>query len=131
METGIKEIILNGMPFGKFAALLLCSLAGVLVLFMKQIYNSVKKDKDTPDKFNFVYLLKTSGARMVIGLIVICFSIAYFGDMSKLIFGIAVPLEINGFVALLLGISIDAVIKGILDYGKDSSKFLINKMNGK
>jgi hypothetical protein len=127
----MKEIILNGMDPKFFMSMLFCALAGVLVLFMKQVYNSVKKDNTTPSKFSWRFLIFDSGPRMVIGFIIICFSIAYFGDMSKLIFGIEIPLQINGFVALLLGISIDTVVKGVLDYGKDSGKFLINKITGK
>jgi hypothetical protein len=127
MET-TKEILLNGMELDFFFAMLLCALAGVLVFFLSDVQQAVKHDVDTPAKFNFWYMLKTGGARLLMGLIVLCFALVYFPDMSKLVFQIEKPLELNGFVAFLLGIGIDVIVKKIVGYGKSPTKYLFKKV---
>jgi hypothetical protein len=108
----------------------MCALAGVLVFFMMQIYNGVKYDKRTPEKFSFKYLLLTSGPRIIIGFICIWAAIAYYGELSVKLLNAAEPLQITGLIAFLLGIGIDTLIKGILELGKNSTK-LVRKLNGK
>ena len=126
----VIEILLNGMTPGHFAGMFLCSIAGVLVFFMMQIYNGVKYDKRTPEKFSFKYLLLTSGPRVIIGFICIWAAIAYYGELSVKLLNAEEPLRITGLIAFLLGIGIDTLIKGILELGKNSTK-LVGKLNGK
>lgn len=126
----IIEILLNGMTPGHFAGMFLCAMAGVLVFFMMQVYNGVKYDKRTPEKFSFKFLLLTSGPRIVIGFICIWAAIAYYGELSVKLLNAQEPLNITGLIAFLLGIGIDTLIKGILELGKNSTK-LISKLNGK
>jgi len=126
----IIEILLNGMSFGTFLGMFLCALAGVLVFFMMQVYNSVKNDKRTPDKFSFKYLLLTSGPRIVIGFICIWAAIAYYGELSVKLLNAPEPLNITGLISFLMGIGIDSLIKGILELGKNSTKLVQKAVNG-
>jgi len=123
----IIEILLNGMSVGTFFAMLLAALLGVVVMFATDVIKAVKTDSTTPDKFNFKYMLITGSARITVGLIVICFAIVYFGEMSKMVFGIEAPLAMNGLVAFFIGVGIDAIIKKVVSFGK----FSFNKITGK
>jgi cell division protein FtsW (lipid II flippase) len=130
METK-KEILLNGMSINFFIAMLLCALAGVLVFFLSDVNDAVKYDNRSPNKFNFWYMLRTSGARLLMGLIVLCFAIVYFPDMSKLVFQVEEPLQINGFVAFVMGIGADLIVKKVVGYGKRPTQYLFNKITQK
>lgn len=127
MEDEVTRILLNGMEVPFFIAMLIAALAGTLVLFLTDVSSAVKKDKTTPNKFNFWYMVKTGAARIVVGIIVISFTIVYFGELSKIVFQIEVPLDINGIVAFFLGLGSDAIVKKIVSYGKDSSIVIKNK----
>lgn len=121
MEEEVAKILLNGMEVSFFIAMLIAALAGILVLFLTDVNSAVKKDKATPDKFNFWYMMKTGAARVIVGIIVISFSIVYFGELSKIVFQIDFPLEINGVVAFFIGLGSDTIVKKVVKYGRDGT----------
>jgi len=127
MNGEVKDILLNGMEIPFFIAMLLLSFAGVIVFFTIEVIKSIKYDMRTPKKFDFKTMIKMSCLRILLAIIVIPISIVYFGDMSKLIFQITDPLEMNGFVAFILGVSIDRLIDGIIGGSKESYKYLTKK----
>jgi len=125
METSwFMEHFLNGMPVGQFFGNLVWALAGVLVFFMIQIHDAVKFDKRTPDKFNWLYLLKTSGTRIVVGFICIWVTIVYFGDVMKMLGVVSESIKITGWFSFIIGVAIDGLVKGILSMAK---KFIPEK----
>ena len=128
MEQEVVKILLNGMELPFFIAMLIAALAGIFVLFLTDVNSAIKRDKRTPSKFNFWYMVKTGGARIAVGLIVICVTIVYFGDISKIVFQIDIPLEINGVVAFFIGLGSDTIVKKIVKYGKDGSVVIKNKL---
>lgn len=121
MEKEVARILLNGMDIPFFIAMLIAALAGILVLFLTDVSSAVKKDKDTPNKFSFWYMVKTGAARIIVGIIVISFTIVYFGELSKIVFQIDIPLEINGIVAFFIGLGSDTIVKKVVKYGKDGT----------
>ena len=127
MEDEVTRILLNGMEVPFFIAMLIAALAGTLVLFLTDVNSAVKKDKTTPSKFNFWYMIKTGAARVIVGIIVISFTIVYFGELSKIVFQIDFPLDINGIVAFFIGLGSDAIVKKVVSYGKDGSIVIKNK----
>ena len=128
METDVTKILLNGMEVPFFIAMLIAALAGTLVLFLTDVSSAVKKDKTTPNKFNFWYMIKTGAARVIVGIIVISFVIVYFGELSKIVFQIDFPLEINGIVAFFIGLGSDPIIKKVVSYGKDGTVIIKKKL---
>ena len=125
----VVEIILNGMKFSHFIGYFLVALLGVVVFFMVQLWSSIKYDKRSPDKFNWIYFLKTATPRIVIGFICIWAAIVYYSDLSVKLLNSDVPLKLTGFIAFCLGVGIDSLIKGILEIGKHSTK-IIKSVNG-
>jgi len=128
MENEIKEILLNGMELPFFIAMLLLAFAGVIVFFIKEVIHAIKYDVRTPTKFNFKTLIKMSILRILLAIILIPISIVYFGDLSKIVFSIDNPLEINGFVAFILGMSIDRLIDGVIGGSKEGFAYFKNKL---
>jgi len=128
MNEEIAKILLNGMELPFFIAMLIAALLGASVLFLTDVGTAIKRDKTTPGKFNFWYMIKTGGARILVGFIVICVTIVYFGEISKIIFQIETSLEINGVVAFLIGLGIDTIVKKVVKYGKDSTIVIKNKL---
>ena len=115
------------MPVAKFIAMLILAVLGVVVFFAKEVLNAVRYDCRTPTKFNFGMMFKMSALRIFIGLIIIPVAVVYFGEMSQMIFQIHEPLEINGFVAFMLGMGIDRLVDGVIGYGKEGKHFLNGK----
>ena len=130
MEEEVTKILLNGMEVPYFIAMVLLALAGVLVFFIHEIIKAIKYDIRTPAKFNFKTMLKMSALRILLALIIIPISIVYFGEMSKIVFQIENPLSINGFVAFMMGMSVDRLIEGIVGGSKESIDYLKTKFNG-
>lgn len=128
MEDQVTKILLNGMEVPFFIAMFIAALLGMLVLFLTDVNSAVKRDKSTPGKFSFLYMLKTGASRIIVGLIVISMSIIYFGEISTIVFQIEVPLEINGIVAFLLGLGSDTIVKKVVKYGKDGTIVIQKKL---
>lgn len=128
MEKEVIKILLNGMETPFFIAMFVAALLGILVLFLTDVYSAVKKDNATPNKFNFWYMVKTGAARIIVGIIVIAVSIIYFGELSKVVFQIDIPLEINGLVAFFIGLGSDTIVKKVVKYGKDGSIVIQKKL---
>lgn len=123
----VTRILLNGMPLAQFIAMFILAVLGVVVFFAKEVRNAIKYDKRTPDKFNFRQMFKMSALRILTGLIIIPIAIIYFGELSKMVFQIAEPLEMNGFVAFSLGMGIDRLVDGVLGYGKEGKELFNHK----
>ena len=124
----ITKILLNGMGLSFFFAMLICAFAGIVIFFTIEVIKAIKYDMRTPKKFDYRTLFKMSLLRMLIAVILVPLSIAYFGDMSKLVFGITDPLEINGFVAFVMGISIDKIIDGVIGGSKEGFNYFKTKI---
>lgn len=120
----LKEILLNGMSLPFFLAMFILAILGVMVFFAREVIHAIKYDNRTPEKFNFKLMLKMSALRIFIGLVIIAVSIIYFGEISKLVFQVENPLEINGFIAFSLGLGIDRLVDGVLGWGKDGGVFI-------
>lgn len=131
----LKEILLNGMSLPFFLAMLILALLGVGVFFAREVIHAIKYDNRTPEKFDFKTMFKMSALRIFIGLVVIAITIVYFGEISKLVFQVEQPLEINGFIAFSLGLGVDRLVDGVLGWGKDGGVFIVNQgkkiINGK
>ena len=127
MKEDVTQVLLNGMTIPFFIAMLILALAGVIVFFIREIIRAMKYDKRTPEKFDFKTMFKMSALRILASLIIIPITIIYFGDMSRIVFGIAEPLQMNGFVAFLLGMSIDRLVDGVLGWGKDGGLYIVNQ----
>jgi hypothetical protein len=123
----IIEILLNGMSTTYFWAMFIMAFLGVIVMFTTDVIKAVKTDNTTPDKFSWKYMLITGAARIIAGLIILCVTIIYFGELSKMVFKIEIPLVMNGAVAFFIGIGIDAIVKKVVSFGK----FSFNKITGK
>lgn len=128
MKEEIAKILLNGIELPFFIAMFIWALAGILVLFLTDVNTAVTKDKTTPPKFNFWFMVKTGAARIIVGLIVISVVIIYFGEISQIIFKIDFQLQINGAIAFLVGLGIDTIIKKVVHYGKDGTIIIKNKL---
>lgn len=123
----ITKHLLNGMPVGFFLAMLLISFLGVLVFFLSDVAHSVKNDKRSPGKFDFWYMVRTSFARLFVGLICLAVCIVYFSEISQIVLQVQDPVKMNGAVAFLLGIQVDVIVKKIVGFSKDGGK-AIKKM---
>jgi len=120
----LTDILLNGMSVPFFLAMFILAICGVLVFFAREITHAMKYDKRTPEKFDFRLMFKMSAIRIFVGIIAIALSIVYFSEMTKLIFQIDIELQINGFIAFGLGMSVDRLIDGLLGWGKDGKSFI-------
>lgn len=128
MDTNeVTQILLNGMSISFFIAMLIASFLGVLVLFLSDVVMAVKYDSRTPKKFEFGYMFKTGAARLIIGIIVLCVTIIYFGEISRVIFQVEEPLAMNGGVAFLVGLGIDTIVKKAVAFGKVPTEYLMRK----
>lgn len=124
--TDITKHLLNGMSPGFFIAMMIIALSGVLVFFLSDVAYAVKNDKSTPGEFNIWFMFKSGFARVLLNFIILSFCIAYFGEISQIIFRVEEPLTINGVIALMLGIQIDPIAKKIVGYGKDGTRAIKN-----
>jgi hypothetical protein len=127
MEGEVTNILLNGMELPFFIAMLLLAFAGVIAFFAIEVIKAIKYDMRTPKKFDFKTMIKMSLLRILLALIIIPISIIYFGEISKVVFQIPDPLEMNGFVAFWLGVSIDKVLDGIIGGSKEGISILTKK----
>ena len=127
MDSEVTRILLNGMEIPFFIAMLLLAFAGAIVFFIREIMKSMKYDNRTPNKFNFKTMWRMSVLRILLAIILIPISIVYFGDLSKIVFHIENPLEINGFVAFTLGMGIDRLIEGVVGGSKESIQYFKEK----
>ena len=127
MKEQIVENILNGMSIPFFLTMLIMALAGVLVFFLTDVIEAVKKSNNTPNKFSWFHFWKGS-LRLIVGLIILVVTIIYFGDLSKMIFQVPEPLAMNGLVAFFTGMGIDTIVKKVLGFGKQPTKYLLNKI---
>lgn len=128
MNNEIIDILLNGLSLPFFLAMYISALVGVLVFFIREVLQGLKYDNRTSTKFNWKTMWQMSALRILVGMIGIAVSIVYFPEMSKILFQVEQPLEINGALAFIMGMSIDRVVDGLLGIGKDSSTYVINKL---
>ena len=127
MREQIVENILNGMSIPFFLTMLIMCLAGVLVFFLTDVIEGVRKDRSTPQQFSWHYLAKGT-LRLLVGLIVLVVSIVYFGELSKMVFQIKEPLAMNGLVAFFLGMGVDTIVKKVVKFGKETKILIRNNL---
>lgn len=131
MKAKIIQIILNGMEIDFFFAMLLIGVVGMLIFFAADVRKAIMQDEKTPGKFSFKFLLLDKGLNLFIQFVILCLTIIYFEDITKLVFQVEAGIKINGAVAFFLGLGINRIAKDVVSYGLNPSRNLLKKMNGK
>lgn len=120
--------ILGGMHFSEFAAYFVLMAAGAFVHFAFAVRHSRRKERDTPKKFKFWFMVKDNFFRGFAVLIVMIVMVLYFEDWFDT--------ALNGKMAFVFGLSIDTIVGQLMTEGKDapiikkSRNKLLNKYNG-
>lgn len=113
------EIVLNGMSFTRYLAMVLFALIGALILFFTDVSDAVKHDKRSPDKFNIRYMIKTGWPRFIVGMLLILVLIPHFTDLLSMVLKVDEPMEMVPAVALFLGINADLLAKKLVGAVRD------------
>lgn len=104
------EIIMPGWTITKLAAYFTLLLIGVILHLTLDVRKSMKRDKDTPDKFSFRFLVKDNPFRWLGITLLLILSIIFFED-------------INGYpLTPLIAISIGWNIDSLVGYANSTTK---------
>jgi hypothetical protein len=128
MTEDVGKHLLNGMEPSFFIAMLLFAIAGVAVQFLFDVIKSVNYDKRTEERFNWKQFFLVGGARMIGSFIVLVMAVLFFDEISSVLFnavggGNEVSIQLTGWSSFLLGLSIDSLIKIVLDL-KNPGRFV-------
>jgi hypothetical protein len=130
MENEIKTLLLNGMPFSNFIVFYLVGIAGAVMFYLANVYESIMLDDKTPSKWSWKHFFKGT-IRIVLSLITLAVVIIWFKDLSPFLFnasGIEVEtVDINALSSFIAGIGIDGAWKKILGIKKVGQKIVKNK----
>ena len=110
--TEFWNTILGGMHIEQFAAYFVLMACGAFVHFALAVRHSMRKERNTPNKFKFWFLVKDNFFRGIGVLIVMTVMVLYFEDWFD------TPL--NGKMAFVFGLSIDTIIGQLMTEGKDA-----------
>lgn len=110
-----------------FIAMWIIAMVGVILFFLIGVLRKMNVGSATPNKFSLRLFLK-GVIRVIVSVIVIAFAIIYYPELSVQILGAPEPLEINGMTALLLGLTLDSIIKKIYDLSVDSGNVLYKRV---
>ena len=116
------DILLNGMPLHEFVIFYLVAIGGMLMFFLHNLYTSIKTDINTPITFHWRYFWKGL-IRVILSVLSLPAGIVFFGEISLMVFATETPAELNALSALLLGIGVDRLWKGLLGFGIDAGNF--------
>lgn len=119
-EELVREF-LGDMPAVRFIYLYILAFVGMIIFFATDVSKAIKYDKSTANKFNWRDLFRKGGLRLFINVLFIAAGILFYGDISVHLMNSEVPLVIDGWAALLLGINADLYV----------TKFLGLRRNGK
>jgi len=129
MWQKVLEILLGEMTLPYFLAMYLCALGGMILFFIKDVRKGIRMDRGTPVKFNWAVMIRMSAFRIIAGLIALFFTVAYYPEITQLVFGAQEPVQINPISAFISGISVDRIIDVLLGYGQEGKEFV--KKNGR
>jgi len=123
MDEEVAGLLLNGMPFKQFIVFYLVAVGGVLLFFLHNLYKAIKVDTDTPMTFKWPYFIKGL-IRVIMSLVSLAFGIIFFEEISMIIFATEQPVELNALSALMMGIGVDRLWKGLLGVSNDIAKYM-------
>lgn len=123
MNEDMQSILLNGMPIGVFLAYYLVGVFGIAFLFLSNLLKAIESDPSTPRTFKWIYFIKGL-VRLVLALMALAFGIVYFSELMGYIAEVpeGAEVEITGFSALLVGISVDQLSKKLVSLSLSSYK---------
>lgn len=120
-HTQFWNDLLNGLSFTTFVVYFIYMAVGALMHFAWDVFTSTKHDRRTPDKFSFLYMVKTSFFRglFVVGLIFVAIT------QHERLFGSS-PSGLNMW---FIGISLDNLVGNIGKFikGYKGPQIAINK----
>ena len=114
------EIILGEMTLETFAAYFVLMLAGAIIIFTADVRRGVKKSEG---KFSWGYMFADNLFRILSVVLIIAVAVIFYESF----FG--VPL--NAKLALMQGLSIDALVGTVTKAGKDKAKATRAKLKAK
>ena len=132
MDEEVYNLLLNGMPFKHFIVYYVIGVAGGLVFFLGNVYNSIKTDTTTPNHWSWRAFIK-GGIRVFLMLITLAFGIVYFPEISPILFNVTdfemdvAMVDINSKSAFLMGIGIDRLWKALLSVSESGAKAVLKK----
>ncbi len=129
MKDEVVNILLDGMPVARFVAFYLVGLVGMLVLFARQVNQSIKTNPNTPDYFSWKRLFSaTSITRLLLSVVVLALAVTHYEELMMRLFNVVESGPINVVGALILGVGIDKIVDGLVDTGTTvAGKALIKK----
>lgn len=141
MEEDVTKMLLQGITVGEFKVLYLVGIIGIIARFLYNLNSGIKKDPDTPYKFQFRFFIKGL-SRLVLSLIILALVVARFQEFSHLLVNIetsfAIPTRLpdgNEIVtaagitaggAFGAGLFIDDIVKRSVGKGNSVIKKLKN-----
>lgn len=84
MDEDVARMLLQGITVGEFKVLYMVGIIGIIARFLWNVIEGVRKDPNTPQKFQFRYFIKGL-ARLVLSLIILALVIARFQEYSYLL----------------------------------------------
>lgn len=129
MNEEMQAVILNGMPLGQFVAYYLVGVFGIAFFFLSNLLKAIETDPTTPRTFQWIYFVKGL-IRVVLALMALAFGIVYFSELMGYIVDVpqGAEVEITGFSALLVGISVDQLSKKLVSLSIGSYKGIQKRM---
>jgi hypothetical protein len=134
------DIVLNGMSFTRYVAMVLFALIGAVVLFLTDMADAIKYDKRSPDQFNFRYMMRTGWPRFVTGMLLILVLIPHFGDLLKILIiftpeegatgSLGIDIVMTPALAFVLGINADLLAKKLVGTVRDRVVSLLKSNHG-
>ncbi len=119
MSEEIIKILLDDMPIARFIAFYIIALVGMFIFFAIQVNKAVKTNPNTPSKFSWKRLFSvTTVIRLVASILALAFAVVYYEELLVMIFNVEIAGPINAVGALILGVSIDKIVDGIIGAGE-------------
>ena len=129
MDENITDLLIEGLTTKEFLVYYLVGIAGILIRFLVNVSNGIKKDTDTPYKFQFKFFVKGL-IRIVISFTIMALVVARFNEFSPMLLDLdvvySVPTRLHDGVttqatagitaglAFTIGLGIDEVVKRIV-----------------
>lgn len=143
MDEEITKLLLSGITPFEFKWLFLVGITGIIVRFLVNLYQGIKKDTGTPYKFQFKFLLK-GVIRLIISLVFLALIIARFQEFSdkfvdieftaptRLAEGVETVAGLTIWTSFFIGLGIDEIVKRFVgESDKQGKKIIARLKNGK
>lgn len=115
----IMEIWLDGMSAGRFWAMYLTALSGILIFFLDDVRKGILQNPETPKHFSWQYFIKGL-FRFIINVVTLFFVLINYKDISEMI--LQTETVLNGASAFIAGISIDSIVKRLVGWSYEGKK---------